>query len=244
MTVQQRLNPALKPALESVLGDLLINLTVALDEITIEVAATHWQEAAKRLATAPETHFDQCVDLCGIDYLEYGRQEWAGEESVSYAGYSRGVEPASNARLKFGDEMPSGNQDRPRFAVVAHLLSYKHNWRVRVRIPCVDAELPTVPSVVAVWPVVNWFEREAFDLFGILFDDHPDMRRILTDYGFVGHPMRKDFPLIGRVEVRFDPEKNRVVYEPVSIEPRVLVPKVHRHDSRYVVPAETTRRGS
>lgn len=243
MTVQQRLDPALKPALESVLGDLLVNLTVALDEITVEVSAAHWREAAERLATAPETLFDQCVDLCGIDYLEYGQQEWAGEESVSYSGYSRGVEPASNARLKFGDHLPSGNQERPRFAVVAHLLSYKHNWRVRVRIPCPDADLPAVPSVVAVWPVVNWFEREAFDLFGILFDEHPDMRRILTDYGFVGHPMRKDFPLIGNVEVRFDPEKNRVVYEPVSIEPRVLVPKVHRHDSRYVVPAEMTRKG-
>lgn len=243
MTVQQRLNPALKPALESVLGDLLVNLAVALDEITIEVAAASWQEVAKRLAAAPETHFDQCVDLCGVDYLEYGRQEWAGEESVSYTGYSRGVEPASNARLKFGDETPPADPGRPRFAVVAHLLSYKHNWRVRVRVPCVDAEMPTVPSVVSVWPVVNWFEREAFDLFGILFDDHPDMRRILTDYGFVGHPMRKDFPLIGRVEVRFDPEKHRVVYEPVSIEPRVLVPRVHRHDSRYVVPEEPTRRG-
>lgn len=238
MTVQQRLDSALTPALQSVLGDLLVHLTVALDEITIEVAAAHWPKAARLLAESPETHFDQCVDLCGVDYLEFGKQEWAGEESVSYAGYSRGVDPASNARLKFGDELPAGNQDRPRFAVVAHLLSYKHNWRVRVRVPCVDAAMPSVPSVVAVWPVVNWFEREAFDLFGILFDDHPDMRRILSDYGFVGHPMRKDFPLIGNVEVRFDPGKNRVVYEPVSIEPRVLVPKVHRHDSRYVVPEE------
>ncbi|OYV25280.1 MAG: NADH-quinone oxidoreductase subunit C, partial [Halothiobacillus sp. 20-54-6] len=156
------------------------------------------------------------------------------EESVSFSGYSRGVEPASSARLKFGEELDFGAQDRPRFAVVVHLLSYTHNWRLRVRIPCLDADAPVVPSVVNVWPTVNWFEREAFDLFGILFDDHPDMRRILTDYGFVGHPFRKDFPLIGHVEVRYDPEKNRVVYEPVSIEPRVLVPRVYRHDSRYI----------
>nr|WP_322098978.1 NADH-quinone oxidoreductase subunit C [Halothiobacillus diazotrophicus] len=234
MTVQQRLNPALQPALESTLGAMINHLTVALDEITIDVSAQNWLAVATTLAQSPSTAFDQCIDLCGIDYLEYGQKEWAGEESVSYTGYSRGVEPASNARLKFGDDAQPSNSGRPRFAVVAHLLSYTHNWRVRVRIACADDAAPVVPSVVRVWPTVNWFEREAFDLFGILFDDHPDLRRLLTDYGFVGHPFRKDFPLIGHVEVRFDPEKNRVVYEPVSIEPRVLVPKVHRHDSRYI----------
>ncbi len=234
MTVQQKLNPALKPALESTLGSLLVNLTQALDEITIEISAGNWFAAANLLASSPATAFNQCVDLCGMDYLEYGQSEWAGEESVSFSGYSRGVEPASSARLKFGEALDFGAQDRPRFAVVVHLLSYTHNWRLRVRIPCLDADAPVVPSVVNVWPTVNWFEREAFDLFGILFDDHPDMRRILTDYGFVGHPFRKDFPLIGHVEVRYDPEKNRVVYEPVSIEPRVLVPRVYRHDSRYI----------
>ncbi|MHB8920122.1 MAG: NADH-quinone oxidoreductase subunit C [Halothiobacillus sp.] len=234
MTVQQKLNPALKPALESTLGSLLVNLTQALDEITIEIPAGNWLAAANLLASSPATAFNQCVDLCGMDYLEYGQSEWAGEESVSFSGYSRGVEPASSARLKFGEELDFGAQDHPRFAVVVHLLSYTHNWRLRVRIPCPDADAPVVPSVVNVWPTANWFEREAFDLFGILFDDHPDMRRILTDYGFVGHPLRKDFPLIGHVEVRYDPEKNRVVYEPVSIEPRVLVPRVYRHDSRYI----------
>ncbi len=234
MMVQQALNPGLQAALTATLGELIQSLTIAHEEITIELRASDWLHAAGLLARADATRFDQCVDLCGVDYLEYGRPEWAGEESVSRTGYSRGVAPASNGRLKFGDDLLQGESDRPRFAVVAHLLSYAHNWRVRVRVYCADDAQPEVPSVVSIWPGVNWFEREAFDLFGILFTDHPDLRRILTDYGFVGHPMRKDFPLIGHVEVRFDPEKNRVVYEPVSIEPRVLVPRVQRHDSRYV----------
>lgn len=234
MIVQQALNPELQHALVATLGGMIQSLTVAHDEITIEVSATDWLRAASLLAKSEATRFDQCSDLCGVDFLEYGQPEWAGEESVSHTGYSRGVAPASNGRLKFGDELPAGSNSRPRFAVVAHLLSYAHNWRVRVRVPCVDESLPEVPSVASIWPGVNWFEREAFDLFGIVFSDHPDLRRILTDYGFVGHPMRKDFPLIGHVEVRFDPEKNRVIYEPVSIEPRVLVPRVQRHDSRYV----------
>ncbi len=234
MTVQQKLNPTLQPAVEAVLGSLLVNATQALDELTIEVLAEHWLAAAKLLAQSPLTAFDQCVDLCGVDYLEYGQSEWAGEETVSFSGYGRGVEPASSARLKFGESLDLGATTRPRFVVVAHLLSYTHNWRLRVHVACPDVNAPMVPSVAQVWPTVNWFEREAFDLFGILFDDHPDMRRILTDYGFVGHPFRKDFPLIGHVEVRYDPEKNRVVYEPVSIEPRVLVPRVYRHDSRYL----------
>ncbi|WP_407276307.1 NADH-quinone oxidoreductase subunit C [Halothiobacillus sp. DCM-1] len=234
MIVQQVLDPELQTALTATLGDMIQSLVVAHDEVTIEVRAADWLRAAALLAQSSATRFDQCSDLCGVDYLEYGQPEWAGEESVSRTGYSRGVAPASNGRLKFGEALPSADQSRPRFAVVAHLLSYTHNWRLRVRIPCEDAAMPEVPSVVSIWPGVNWFEREAFDLFGIVFTDHPDLRRILTDYGFVGHPMRKDFPLIGHVEVRFDPEKNRVVYEPVSIEPRVLVPRVQRHDSRYV----------
>jgi NADH-quinone oxidoreductase subunit C len=234
MTVQQKLNPTLQPAVESVLGSLIVHVTQALDELTIEVSAANWLAAAKLLAQSPSTAFDQCVDLCGVDYLEYGQSEWAGEETVSFSGYSRGVEPASSARLKFGESLDLRASTGPRFVVVAHLLSYTHNWRLRVRVACPDVNAPVVPSVASVWPSVNWFEREAFDLFGILFDDHPDMRRILTDYGFVGHPFRKDFPLIGHVEVRYDPEKNRVVYEPVSIEPRVLVPRVYRNDSRYL----------
>src|SRR5579863_7133485 len=127
--------------------------------------------------------------------------------------------------------------DRPReggrFAAVVHLLSVKHNWRLRLRFVCADDEFPVVPTLTEVWPAAGWFEREAFDLFGIVFDGHPDLRRILTDYGFAGHPFRKDFPISGYVEMRYDPEKKRVVYQPVSIEPRVLVPRVIRHDPRY-----------
>jgi NADH-quinone oxidoreductase subunit C len=120
-----------------------------------------------------------------------------------------------------------------RFAVTYHLLSLHHNRRLRVRAYCTPGEPPMIESVIAVWPGANWYEREAFDLYGILFRGHPDLRRILTDYGFVGYPFRKDFPLSGHVEVRYDPEKKRVVYEPVSIEARVLVPRVIRHDHRY-----------
>jgi NADH-quinone oxidoreductase subunit C len=123
--------------------------------------------------------------------------------------------------------------DGARFAVAYQLLSVTHNQRLRIRARCEDLEDPVIDSVVEIWPGANWFEREAFDLFGILFTGHPDLRRILTDYGFIGHPFRKDFPLIGNVEVRYDADKQRVVYEPVSIEPRILVPKVIRDDNRY-----------
>ena len=121
--------------------------------------------------------------------------------------------------------------DGPRFAVVMHLLSLKHNWRVRVRTGCADDEFPLVASVTEVWTSANWYEREAFDLYGIVFEGHPDLRRILTDYGFIGHPFRKDFPITGHVEMRYDPEQKRVVYQPVSIEPREVVPRVIREDS-------------
>ena len=128
--------------------------------------------------------------------------------------------------------MPVENYAR-RFAVVYHLLSIEKNYRLRLKVYCGSEEPPIVSSVVDIWNGANWFEREVFDLFGILFEGHPDLRRILTDYGFIGHPFRKDFPLIGNVEVRFDPERNRVLYEPVSIEPRTLVPKTIRSDARY-----------
>jgi len=130
--------------------------------------------------------------------------------------------------LGYGESTYAG----PRFAVVYHLLSVRNNQRLRVKVLLND-EPPRVDSVVPIWNCANWYEREAFDLFGILFDGHPDLRRLLTDYGFIGHPFRKDFPLIGEVEMRYDPDKRRVVYEPVTIEPRILVPRVIRHDSRY-----------
>jgi NADH-quinone oxidoreductase subunit C len=199
-------------------------------EVTLEVAPTEWLETARILRD--EFGFEQLIDLCGVDYLSFGSDEWDTE--VSSEGFSRGVEGKSAGRFTWG-ELPNGASDAPerRFAVVMHLLSYKHNRRLRVRTFAENDDLPVLPSVMPVWRGVNWFEREAFDLYGIVFDGHPDLRRILTDYGFVGFPFRKDFPLIGNVEVRYDAERKRVVYEPVSIEPRVTVPRVIRDDARY-----------
>jgi NADH-quinone oxidoreductase subunit C len=209
----------------------LSKLIESHDELTIEVAVEHWLEVCRLLRDDPDFRFDVAVDLCGVDYLGYGRDEWDTDD-VSNEGFSRGVEGAGPGRFDWsGRPRPEGVPNR--FAVVLHLLSTVHNRRLRVRCFCGDEAVAVVPSLTGVWPGLNWFEREAFDLFGIVFDGHPDLRRILTDYGFVGHPFRKDFPLIGNVEVRYDPEKGRVVYEPVSIEPRVLVPRVVRHDSRY-----------
>jgi NADH-quinone oxidoreductase subunit C len=170
--------------------------------------------------------FEQLIDVCGVDYLTYGTDEWI-TTSATDSGFSRGVE-RKPVILDESDTFA----DR-RFAVVYHLLSIRNNVRLRLRVYTGTENPPIVPSVVEIWNSANWFEREAFDLFGILFDGHPDLRRILTDYGFIGHPFRKDFPLIGNVEVRYDPEKGRVAYQPVSIEPRTLVPKVIRDDNRY-----------
>jgi NADH-quinone oxidoreductase subunit C len=128
--------------------------------------------------------------------------------------------------LNYGD----GRRGGPRFAAVAHLLSVAHNWRLRVRVFCPDDDLPVVASVTPIWSAANWFEREAFDLYGIVFEGHADLRRILTDYGFVGHPFRKDFPISGHVEMRYDPAERRVVYQPVTIEPREVVPRVIREE--------------
>jgi NADH-quinone oxidoreductase subunit C len=199
-------------------------------EVTLEVPHDAWLDAARALRD--EFGFEQLVDLCGVDYLGYGIDEW--DTSVSSEGYSRGVEGKTTGRIVWG-EKPNGAdlETERRFAVVAHLLSVQHNLRLRVRTFAPNDDVPSVASLVDVWPGVNWFEREAFDLFGIVFDGHPDLRRILTDYGFVGHPFRKDFPMIGNVEVRYDAERRRVVYQPVTIEPRVLVPRVVRHDARY-----------
>lgn len=198
------------------------------------------------VALRDEFGFESLVDLCGVDYLGYGSDEWDTE--VSSEGFSRGVEGRGPGRFRYG-ESPSRQLDQPdgegalvrpeqRFASVAQLLSIQHNRRLRVTVRAGDDALPIVDSVTPVWPGANWFEREAFDLFGIVYRGHPDLRRILTDYGFVGHPFRKDFPLIGNVEVRYDAEKKRVVYEPVtSVEPRVGVPRVVRDDARYATAA-------
>jgi NADH-quinone oxidoreductase subunit C len=210
-------------------------------ETTVEVPPAQWH--ALCLALRDSFGFEQLTDLCGVDYLGYGSDEWDTAD-VSSQGFSRGVEGKAVGRFGWG-EFPSHETSDPegaepmqvparRFAVVVHLISYQHNRRLRLRCYASSDEVPVVPSVTDIWPGANWFEREAFDLFGIVFSGHPDLRRILTDYGFVGHPFRKDFPLIGNVEVRYDAERKRVVYEPVtSVEPRVGVPRVIREDARY-----------
>ena len=213
---------ALAAKAEAALPGLLLRVPSLPDELCYEVQPANLKQACLTLRDDPALRFETLVDLAGIDYLDYAKTEWK-TYSASNSGFSRGV----------NRKAPHTPHVGARFAVAYNLLSVTNNQRLRLRARCEDAEDPIIDSVVDVWPGANWFEREAFDLYGILFTGHPDLRRILTDYGFIGHPFRKDFPLIGNVEVRYDVEKKRVVYEPVSIEPRTLVPRVIRHDNRY-----------
>lgn len=183
-------------ALGNAFGERIRSLTERLGETTMVVEADDWPALALALRDEPALHFEQLIDLCGMDYSAYG----------------------------------NGDRQGRRFAVVYHLLSVSHNHRLRVRVFCADDDFPALDSVVEIWPSATWFEREAFDLFGIVFPGHPDLRRILTDYGFIGHPFRKDFPLSGYVEMRYDPDQQRVIYQPVSIEPREIVPRVVREE--------------
>ncbi|HKJ08675.1 MAG TPA: NADH-quinone oxidoreductase subunit C [Gammaproteobacteria bacterium] len=220
---------------------------VDLGEATIEVPREHMTEVCTALRDEPDFAFEILVDLCGVDYMAHGKAEWETEEATA-RGFSRGVDPQTFGRLAAVErdlsvEGPSGAN---RFAAVYHLLSVSRNQRLRMRVFAPEDALPVVDSVAGIWSSANWYEREAFDLYGIVFEGHPDLRRILTDYGFVGHPFRKDFPLIGNVEVRYDAERQRVVYQPVSIEPRVLVPKVVRGEPRAdeAPPADSAASGS
>ena len=183
--------------LQKHLGDRIVAMQLALGEVSIDVDVANYQEVMQLLRDEQELCFEELIDLCGIDYLTYGKTPWTGK----------------------------------RFAVVVHLLSITHNWRLRIRCFTTDDDFPSMPSLISVWNSVNWFEREAFDLYGIVFPGHPDLRRILTDYGFIGHPVRKDFPISGYVEMRYDPEQKRVVYEPVSIEPRENTPRIVREEN-------------
>jgi NADH-quinone oxidoreductase subunit C len=194
-------------------------------EVTLEVSAGDLLEVCRELRDGSGLRFGMLMDLCGVDYLAYGQAEWQTEDATN-AGFSRarGETILASAEARF---------DPRRFAVVYHLLSIELNHRLRLRVFTGPDNPPVVPSVTGVWASADWYEREAFDLFGILFEGHPDLRRLLTDYGFIGHPFRKDFPLSGNVEVQYDPERGRVVYQPVSIEPRTLVPRVIRDDNRY-----------
>jgi NADH-quinone oxidoreductase subunit C len=216
----------------AIFGERIVGVVEAYGETTVEVLPENWLSVAQQLRDADEFHFEQLIDVSGVDYLSYGQVEWDTTD-VSAQGFSRGVEGDGAGRFDWSDR-PRTEPGHRRYAAVAHLLSIRHNRRLRIRCHAQDDALPVVPSLTGIWTGANWFEREAFDLFGIVFEGHPDLRRILTDYGFVGHPFRKDFPLIGNVEVRYDEAQQRVIYEPVtSVEPRVLVPRVIRDDSRY-----------
>ena len=220
--------------LQARFGDTLLDCKLDRREVTVEVAPARAIEVLTALRDEPDFAFEQVMDVCGVDYSAYGEVEWATEESTT-RGFSRGVVERAVGRSPAAVQYAAEKTVvKGRFAAVYQLLSVSRNQRLRVRVFAPDDELPVVPSVVGLWTSANWFEREAFDLYGIVFEGHPDLRRILTDYGFIGHPFRKDFPLIGNVEMRYDPERGRVVYEPGSIEPRVLVPRVIRKDNRYL----------
>ena len=210
--------------IEERFADDVTRVPSSCGELTLELAKDVLIDVAT--AIRDDFGFEQLIDVCGVDYLTFGQDEWLTEDATE-SGFSRGVqrEPV------ILDE--SETFDERRFAVVYHLLSIQHNLRLRLRVFTGTENPPVIPSVVPVWNSANWFEREAFDLYGVLFEGHPDLRRVLTDYGFIGHPFRKDFPLSGNVEVRYDEEKGRVAYQPVSIEPRTLVPRVIREDNRY-----------
>lgn len=185
--------------LQAALGEKITGQTLALGEVTIECKAAEYLSVCQLLRDDANLKFEQLIDLCGVDYQEYGE----------------------------------GTYEGLRYAVVCHFLSITHNHRVRLRVFAQDEDFPVLPTLVELWPVANWFEREAFDLYGIMFENHPDLRRLLTDYGFVGHPFRKDFPMIGNVEMRYDPEQQRVIYQPVTIEHRNNVPRVIRDDGAH-----------
>lgn len=220
--------------LEERFSNELIDCALDRGQVTMILPAEHVIAVCKALRNEEQFAFSQLSDLSGVDYSAYGKVDWATHETTS-TGFSRGRESQNESNSN--NSGAKTDDIKQRFAVVYHLLSLKHNIRLRLRCYLSD-EPPRIASVTEVWNSANWFEREAFDLFGILFDGHPDLRRILTDYGFIGHPFRKDFPLEGNVEVRYDPDKKRVVYQPVTITNRVLVPRVIRDDTRYAIPEE------
>lgn len=196
---------------------LIHSCSAAHGQVTLELPAANLLAVCLALRDEDEFAFVQLSDLCGVDYSQYGQADWETQDSTS-TGFSRAVSEGVYQQPETGAQ---------HLAVVYHLLSIRHNLRLRLRCR-LDTDPPRIPSVTAIWASANWYEREAFDLYGILFEGHPDLRRILTDYGFIGHPFRKDFPLEGNVEVRYDPDQQRVIYQPVTITNRVLVPKVIR----------------
>lgn len=192
----------LTDSLQGTLGDKLFSIQVRYGELTINVRAEDIFSVSEMLRDSTTLTFDTLIDLCGIDYSAYG-----------------------------DDLSEKNNLKNRRFAVIYHLLSVDRNHRLRIRVLAENNDFPVVDSVTDIWPVANWFEREAFDLYGIVFTGHPDLRRILTDYGFIGNPFRKDFPITGHVEMRYDAEQKRVIYQPVTIEPREITPLVIREEN-------------
>lgn len=217
----------LADALQKRFADTLIDCTIAHGEVTIVIEKTALHEVCIALRDEKPFLFEQLIDLCGVDYSLYGQSEW-DVDNASSSGFGRGAERS----LPEGSVNAAEDMAGKRFAVVYHLLSVTCNQRLRIRTFVDDLE-PIVASITHLWACADWFEREAFDLFGILFEGHDDLRRILTDYGFIGYPFRKDFPLSGHIAMRYDAEKRRVVYEPVEIEPRMQIPRVVRNDNRY-----------
>jgi len=187
--------------LQNVLADKLVSMSAQLGELTASVPAGDLLQVMETLRDHPDLRFEMLIDLCGVDYSAYGSESGPQDDRIGQ-----------------------------RFAIVYHLLSLDHNHRLRLKTFADDDEFPVVDSVIEIWPSANWFEREAFDLYGIIFTGHPDLRRLLTDYGFIGNPFRKDFPLSGNVEMRYDPDQQRVIYQPVSIEPRQITPRVIREE--------------
>lgn len=223
--------------LKNEFGNRFENSELALDELTCELPKSLLLELCTYLKDTED--FEQLTDLCGVDYLTYQKSEWVTQDATRL-GFGRSVNKVDGVDFLHDNTFEHTQEEmlcERRFAVVYHLLSIKQNLRIRLRV-FLDADDLIIPSVHLIWPCADWYEREAFDLYGILFDGHPDLRRILTDYGFIGHPFRKDFPLSGKVEVRYDKTQGRVIYEPVDIEPRVLVPKVVRDDYRFDNPDE------
>ena len=217
-------------------GERVKRVPSSCGELTCEIHKDDLLDVATALRDEEGFAFEMLMDVCGVDYLTYGSDEWT-TSSATGSGFSRGVD-RKPVILDDADRF-----DERRFAVVYHLLSISNNTRLRLRVFTGSDNPPVVKSVIDIWSSADWFEREAFDLYGILFEGHPDLRRILTDYGFIGHPFRKDFPLTGNVEVSYDAEKGRVAYQPVSIEPRTLVPRVIRDDSRYITELEESGDG-
>lgn len=197
------------------------------DQNTVVCHTKNFFDIMPVLQANDKLKFEILVDIVAIDYSDYGISEW-NSKNANNKGYSRGIKKDSSGRYTYSTVKKHHNQPKKRFAVIYNLLSISSNERLKVKFYCESDSNPSIPSAVTIWSSANWYEREAYDLLGITFDGHPDLRRLLTDYGFIGHPLRKDFPLIGNVEVNFDLNKERVVYQPVTIKPRVTIPKVIR----------------